>query len=343
MGVGRCGGKIRWLGLAASCALALLLSAAGLASGSDIRYLRVGTGPPGESYFPMGGLIASAISNPPGSRPCERGGSCGVPGLIAVATATGGSVANVEAIRDGRIDVALVEADVALWAALGTGPFKGPAIGNLRSVANLYPSQLHLVARRDSHIQSLRDLKGKRVSLGEVGSGTLLHARQVIAAFNLKESDLKTQFLHSALAADAMQAGTLDAFFVVDRAPVPSVAELARRQPITLVPIAGEGADRLRKNDPLLAPSSIAGGLYAGVDEDVPTLEVGISLVAAAELPDGLVLGITRALWNPATTTVLAESLSQGAQIKLTAALTGLGVPLHHGASRFYLDNNITQ
>lgn len=309
----------------------------------DLRYLKIGTGPPGESYFPVGGLIASVISNPPGSPPCERGGSCGVPNLIAVATVTSGSLANIEAIRDGRLDMALVQADVAMWAALGTPPFRGRAAGNLRAIANLYPSQIHLVARPDAHIQSLLDLKGKRVSLGEVDSGTLLHARQIIAAWNIKESEIKVQFLRSALAADAMSAGTLDAFFVIDRAPVPSVAELAKRQPIRLVPIAGDGAEKLQKADPLLTPSIIAGGLYEGAPDDVATLQLGISLVAAAELPDDLAWSITKALWHPTATTILAESLSQGTQVKLSTALSGLGVPLHPGAARFYRENKIAQ
>ncbi len=324
-------------------AVLLIPSASGLVRADDLRYLRVGTGPPAESYFPIGGLIAGAISNPPGAPSCERGGSCGVPDLIAVATATGGSVANIEAIRDGRLDIALVQADVAMWAAQGTGPFRGRAVDNLRSIANLYPSQFHLVARPEARIQNPGDLKGKRVSLGEAGSGTLLHARQMIAAWNIRESDIKVRFLRSALAADAMSAGSLDAFFVIDRAPVPAVGELAKRQPIRLVPIAGEGAEKLKKSNPLLIPSIIAGGLYDGTSDDVPTLQLGISLVAAAELPDDLVWGITKALWHPATTAILAESLSQGTQIRLATALSDLGVPLHPGAARFYRENQVAR
>lgn len=342
MGVGhdRDSWRKSWRGPVLACVVGTLLSSAWAA---DLRYLTIGTGPPGESYFPMGGLIASAISNPPGSRPCDRGGSCGVPNLIAVASATTGSVANLEAIRDGRLDIAIVQSDVAMWACQGIGPFQGRPASNLRSIANLYPNQLHLVARADARIRSPRDLKGKRVSFGEMGSGTLLHARQVIAAWSVKENEIKAQFMRSALAADAMLAGNLDAFFVVDRAPIPSVAELAKRLPIALVPISGDGADRLKRSDTLLLSSEIAGGLYEGVPDDVATLEVGVSLVASADLSEALVLGITRALWNPTTTAMLAESLSQGTRVKLATALVSLGAPLHPGASRFYTDNNVAQ
>lgn len=329
-------------GFAGICLLlALLLSLGSIAAAAEVRYLRIGTGPPGESYFPVGGMIASTLSNPPGGPPCERGGSCGVPNLIAVASATSGSVANIEAIRDGRLDVALVQSDVALWATRGTAPFQGQAVNSLRSIANLYPSQIHLVARPEAHIQSPSDLKGKLVSLGAAGSGTLLHARQLLAAWKIREGDLKPRFLRSALAADAMTAGALDAFFVIDRAPVPALAELARRLPIQLVPIDGEAAERLMKANPSLAPSKIAGGLYDGIPGDIRTVQIDISLVAAANLSDDLVEGLTRALWHPGTTAMLAESLSQASQIRLSGALSGLGAPLHPGAERYYREKQL--
>src|ERR1700761_4795064 len=146
------------------------------ASGDEARYLRVGTGPPGETQFPLGSLIASAISAPPGL-PCNHSGACGVPGLIAVATATAGSEANVEVMAEGRLDAALMEADVPLFA--------GKRAETVRGIANLGLEQMHLVVLRDGPIRALRDLKGKRVSLGEEGSGTHLHAHQLLAALGI--------------------------------------------------------------------------------------------------------------------------------------------------------------
>lgn len=311
------------------------------AEADELRYLRIGTGPPGESYFPVGGLLAGALSKPPGTPPCEKGGSCGVPNLIAAASVTAGTLANIEAIRDGRQDVALVQSDVAAWAASGSPPFQGAPVGVLRSIANLYPAQMHLVARDDAGIGTPADLKGKRVSLGALGTGTLLHARQMLAAWRIRENDVKVQYLRSALAIDAMAAGTVDAFFVVDRAPVPSVVELSRRLPIHLVALAGDGAERFKKANPMLAPSHIPGGIYEGAPWDVATLEVGISLVTAADLPDDLVESLTRALWHPATIALLSENLSQASRISLSTALSGLGAPLHAGAERYYREKGL--
>ena len=330
----------QWLGwrcIAPIAALCAVFFATDPTLGQDIRYLRLGTGPPGENLFPLGGLIAGAISNPPGSRPCDRGGNCGVPGLIAVASATSGSVTNLQAVGTGRMDAALVQADVALWATAGALPFQGHPILNLRAVANLTSVQIHLVARAGINIKTLRDLKGRRVSLGEKGSGTLVHSRQLLAALGLKETDVKAQYLRSALAADAMQTGSLDAFFAIDGAPMPSVVELARALPITLVPIAGDLADRLKRENALLSSATIEGGTYDGVTNDVSTLQVGVSLVVAAELSDNLVYGITKALWQPGTVQLLTENQPQ-TLAKLDTATLGLGVPLHPGAARYYAE-----
>jgi TRAP transporter TAXI family solute receptor len=331
------------IGIALFVLIFVCLVGAGPLGAESLRYLRVGTGPPGESYFPIGGLIASAISNPPGSPACERGGSCGVPNVIAAASATNGSVSNAEGIGDGSMDAALMQADVAMWASQGAPPFQGRPIANLRSVVNLYTNQMHLVAMPGAHIASPRDLKGKRVSLGAKGSGTLVHARQMLAAWNLKESDVKAEFMPSAIAADAMLAGRLDAFFVVDGAPVPSIVELAKALPITLVPITGNGAEKLRQADLLVGPATIGGGVYAGVGQDVATLQVGVILAISAALPDDLVYGITKALWNPHTAVLLREEAPQAALITPSTALIDLGASLHPGALRFYKETGLLQ
>src|SRR5438477_2474530 len=116
----------------------------------DITFFRILTGGTVGTYFPIGGLIANAISNPPGSRPCNDGGSCGVPGLVATSVASNGSVANAAAIGAGSAQSGFVQSDVAFWAYTGTGVYDGrPKIDILRAIANLYPESFQLVVRRD--------------------------------------------------------------------------------------------------------------------------------------------------------------------------------------------------
>lgn len=308
-------------------ALGLGLTIALTASGQEARYLRVGTGPPGENHFSLGSLIASAISAPPGL-PCNHNGGCGVAGLIAVASATAGSEANLELLADGKLDAALVEADTPIPA--------GRKPDQIRAIANLSLDQMQLVVLKDGPIRSLRDLKGKRLSLGEEGSGTHLHAHQLLTALGLKDNDVKEDNLRSALAADAMLAGKLDAFFVMDAAPVPTIAELAKIKPIRLIGVTGPAVEKMRKSDPLLEPGRIPAGTYIGIDLDVPTIAVGLTFLVSAKLSDDLVYGVTKSLWQPETQQVLNEARRGGLPISEAGAQTGLGVALHPGAQRFY-------
>lgn len=331
-------GKVSWLGL-----VFMVWLASPPAWADSLRYLQIGTGPPGETHFPLGGLISSAISNPPGLRPCGKGGNCGVPGLIAMASATNGSVVNVQEIAAGRLDMAVVQADIALMAYQGEGPFDGAPLRGLRSVARIGADQLQVVVRRDGPIKSIHDLKGKRVSLGEKGSGTLIHARQLLAAYGLKESDLKVDYMRSALAADAMVAGKLDGFIVMDGAPSPAVAELADSLPITLLPITGPAMEKLRQGNTLLHIMDVPANSYPGQDQPVPSLSVAVTLVASAKLSDDLVLGICKALWSPTSQQLLSDHQTTPDPMALGSALNGMALPLHPGAQRFYFDKGVIE
>jgi TRAP transporter TAXI family solute receptor len=315
-----------------------------VAQAADIRFFQLGTGPTGETRFPIGGLIANALSNPPGSRECEKGGSCGVPGMVAVAKSTGGSIANVEAIGAKRLDAALVQADIAYWAYHGSGIYKAKgAVQNLRGIAMLYPESMHLVARKDAKIKSVRDLKGKRVSFGEKDSGSLVHGRMLLTAYGVAENQVKLSFLKPGPAADAMANGQLDAMLVVDAYPVPTVAELAKTTAIDLVPISGPEAEKILAQMPFFQVGSIPAALYEGVHDANLTLDVGVALVTGAEQPDALIYDITKALWQPSTQKLLAEANSRGRLIKLDAkAIARMGIQLHGGASSYYFDAGMT-
>src|SRR5918994_2090621 len=183
-----------------AAALVVLCGAAttGLATAQEMRFFRIGTGGVAGTYYPIGGLIADIISHPPGARPCDKGGSCGVPGLVAIAQSSNGSVANVNAIESGALGSGFVQSDVAYWAHTGTGIFEGEGpIENLRAIASLYLESIQIVARKDADIETVRDLEGKRVSLDEPGSGTLVDARIILEAYGLTEDDLQAEYIKS--------------------------------------------------------------------------------------------------------------------------------------------------
>lgn len=188
-------------------------------AGDDaLTVLRVGTGGTGETYFPVVSLIVQSISEHRDNE--DRGQAQGVKGLFAVAQISNGSIANVHGMRRGHLDAALAQADVVYWAYHGMVVFGGQARQeNLRAIAHLYPESLHLVARRDSGITRVEDLRGRRVSLDEPGAGTILDARFILENYGLKESDLKRVYLKPHFAVQAVEKGELDAFFCVRTLP----------------------------------------------------------------------------------------------------------------------------
>jgi TRAP transporter TAXI family solute receptor len=315
----------------------LTILVATLARADEPRFFRIGTAGTTGTYFQIGGILASAISSPPGSPNCQRGGNCGVPGLIAVAQATQGSVENVDLIGHQQLESALVQADIASWAYHGTAIFKSKgAITNLRAIAALFPESIHLVVPKDSPINSLRDLKGKRVGLGEKESGTLADARIVLEAAGLTERDLKPDYSRLSEAASGLSAKTLDAFFLVGGYPIPAVAELAVATPIRLVPISDEGFDKLKKRYPFFTRTTIPADAYPGLDADTSTVGLNALWIAAADVPDQVVYEITKSLWNEPTRKFLATRHVMGRRIALEHALDGLDIPLHPGAERYY-------
>lgn len=328
---------------AAGLALATMVTT-GSAAAQDMTFFRIATGGTAGTYFPIGGLIANAISSPPGSRACEEGGSCGVPGLVATAVASNGSVANINGIGAGSIESGFSQSDVAYWAHTGTGVFADQGkVESVRAIANLYPESIHLVARADSGIASVADLKGKKVSLDEPGSGTLVDARIILESYGLAEEDIEAEFLKPNQAADLMRDGNMDAFFFVGGFPAGAISELATSMEITLVPIAGAERDAILEEYRFFAQHTVPGGTYQGVDEDTETVSVGAQWVTSAQQPEELIYQITKALWNDNTRKLLDSGHAKGKEITKETALDGIGVPLHPGAERFYKESGLMQ
>ena len=307
----------------------------------DITFFRIATGGTAGTYFPIGGLIANAISNPPGSRTCADGGSCGVPGVVATAVASNGSVANVSAVASGSAQSGFTQSDVAYWAFNASGIYEGrPKVDVLRAIANLYPESFHLVARKGAGIKTIKDLKGKRISLDEPGSGTLVDARLILAAYGLTEKDVKAEYLKAQQAADKLKDNALDAFFSVSGWPLGAIAELAATTGIDLVPIDGPEAENLVKAYSFFATDEIPDGAYKGVN-GVKTVSVNAIWATSSKQPEPLIYGITAALWNPSTRRLLDSGHAKGKVIKLETATQGLGIPLHAGAEKFYKEKGL--
>ncbi len=307
----------------------------------DFRIFRILTGATVGVYFPIGGLIANAISRPPGSQACNEGGPCGVPGLVATTEASTGSVANISAIAAGGAESAFVQSDIAYWAYTGTGIYKDrPRVDTLRAIASLYPETIHLVARRGAGIRSVTDLRGKRVSLDEPGSGTLADARMILAAYGLNEGDLQASYIPAQRAADRFRDGSLDAFFNVSGWPASVIVDLATNVGINLVPIAGPEAAKLIAKSKFLVTNEVPPDVYKDVSS-VKTIGVQALWITSSRQPEDLIYKITSALWAPATRRLLDSGPAKGRDIQLDTALVGIGIPLHPGAEKFYKEKDL--
>ena len=327
----------RRVGLVAAAALAAaIILPAPMAATQEMTFFTIGTGGTGATYYPLGGVIANAVSNPPGSRPCDEGGSCGVPGLIAVAQSSRGSVNNVNGIQSGLFDSGFSQSDVAYWAHTGTGVFDGQEpMADLRAIAALYPEHIHLVARADAGIETVADLAGRRVSLDEPGSGTYVDALLILDAYGLSEEDIVAEYLKPGPAGDAIRNGQLDAYFIVAGYPTGAVVELASAVDVTLVPIAGAEAESMVTQYGFFSIDEIPDGTYDGIDA-TQTLAVGAQWITSAGADEDLIYGITQALWNDNTRRLLDVGHAKGASVTSDTALDGIGIPLHPGAERFY-------
>ena len=316
--------------------LVLTGSFVGKAISNELTFFTIGTGGTSYTYYPVGGMIANAISKPPGSRECGKGGSCGVDGLIASAVSSRGSVDNVNAIISGLRNSGFAQSDVAYWAYTGTGTMDGkePA-KDLRTIAALFQEHIHLVALKKSNINSVKDLKGKRVSLDEPGSGTYVDAKLILESNGLSTNDVKAEALKGKAATDALRNGKVDAIFVVAGFPTGAIVELASAVDIKLVPIDGAGAKALTSKYGFFSESPIPSGTYEGGDA-VNTVAVGAQWFTSAKEDTNLIYKITKALWNKESRKLMDVGHAKGKTITPDTALSGVGVPLHPGAEKFY-------
>ena len=310
-----------------------------VAQAQEMKFFRVGTGSAGGTYFPIGGIIANAISNPPGSRPCEKGGNCGVPGLVAIAQSTNASAHNCTAVQAGQLEAGLTGAATLYQAYNGVGKFKGKKKGDLRVIANLYPEDLHLVLPKGRKIAGMKALKGKRVGIFQAGSGTQIAVEIFLKEFGMTRSDITPAELNTAQSAERLADGQIDAFFVAGGTPLGGVVQLDSTKGMELHSFSGDEIKIMNKALPYYVPSVIKAGTYENLKYDVETVAVNGILITNAKQSEELIYGITKALWSKTARKLLDNGHSKGKVIRAETALKGinaLGVPLHPGAAKFY-------
>lgn len=310
------------------------------AQGESPRLFRIGTGGLSGVYYPIGKLIAQGITGTRDSLSGDPGGRSGVHGYVGVAQSSGGSVANVRALAAGEIEAGLVQADVASWAYRGEGVFGGnESVNVVRALASLYPEELQIVTRRDANIRSVDDFRGKRISIDEIGSGSLAVMRTVLETHGMSEADFSPVYLKPELTIERIKSGELHGFVVMAGAPMEAVDRVAEVG-LFFVPLASDMMQRIHARCRYLVPGEIPAGVYPGVPA-TPTLQVHALLVVHAAMPDELAYRVTASLWNESTVSALERGHPLGKSISLATALHGLSIPLHPGAERYYREKGM--
>jgi TRAP transporter TAXI family solute receptor len=336
--------KKRFLLFFVTVALALTMVFAGT-SFAGKKFFAIATGGTGGTYYPLGGVLAQALSNK-------------VPDIIVTAQSGNASVANCNLIREHQIESAFVQNNVAFAAYTGTAQFDGKPVKNLRGIASLYPETIQIVARADAGIKSVRDLKGKRLVPGDRGSGTEVDTLNVLTAFGLTYKDFAgVDWLGFSGASQRLKDRQADVTFVTAGWPTAAITELSTTSDITLVPIEEKMIKKLVKRFPFYAKVVIPAGTYRGVDKDVPTITTTAQWVVDANVPQEVVYRLTKALWEsgkfvlrkkggkaavaPSGAAIMAKAHAKGKDVTLDTALDGMAIPLHPGAAKFYREKGL--
>jgi uncharacterized protein len=277
-------------------------------------------------YYPAGGAICRVVNR-------NRSQS----GVHCVMESTEGSIANIEALRAGELDMAIVQSDWQFHAYEGDGPFAGAGPDrDLRAVLSLHAEPFTLVAREDSGIRTVADLRGKRVNIGNPGSGQRATTEALMATNGWAMADFaQVSELPSDQQAAALAGGRVDAIVFTVGHPSGEIYDATESTPARIVPIAGPTVDRLIASYPYYAKATIPGGVYRGNDRPIPTLGVRATLVTSADTPDDLVYLVVKSVFenlgefkglHPALANLDPQEMAK-------AALTA---PLHPGAERYY-------
>jgi len=299
--------------------------ATGTAATAQEKFITIGTGGQTGVYFVVGQSICRLVN---------RGSADH--GLKCTAPSTGGSIANINAIKAGDMDMGVAQSDWQFHAYNGTSKFEGDKFDNLRAVFSVHGEPFNVIARKDSGIKSFDDLKGKRVNIGNPGSGQRATMEVVMDAkgWTLDDFALASE-LKPAEQAAALGDNKVDAIIYTVGHPNGSIQEAVSTIDAELVPVTGAAIDKLIADNPYYAAASIPGGMYKGTDETVNTFGVKATFVTSADVDEDTIYQVVKAVFDnfdrfkrlhPAFENLTEEEMISG----------GLSAPLHPGAEKYY-------
>jgi len=289
-------------------------------------FITIGTGGVTGVYYPTGGAICRVLNRTRKEH-----------GIRCTAQSTGGSVYNLNTIRAGEIDVGIAQSDWQYHAYNGTGRFKdqGPN-KNLRSVFSVHAEPVTIVARADAGIRTLGDLKGRRVNIGNPGSGIRVTWDKMEATLGWRRSDLKLAAeLKSAELSKALCDDKIDAFVTIVGHPSGSMQETMSSCVAVLVQVGGAAVDNLVKEFPYYGYAEIPGGFYPNNPTDVKTFGVGATVVTSVQVPERTIYFLVKSVFdNFRSFRKLHPAYRNLSEVEMTRRF--LTAPLHDGARKYF-------
>lgn len=318
--------QLGWLMAGAALAVLLITGCTGAAQQADRSVVRLITGLPGAGFNPLGRALATAFST-------------SMPEVAFEILESGGSVANVDALQQGRADVGLAFADVAYIGYSGRLDGTAGPLDELRGIAVLQLTPVHILVRDDAPCDSMAELSGARVALGPAGSGTALTAQLLLETHGLATSDVQAERLPFTEAAARMRRGTLDAAFVVAGYPAEAVAATMGAG-ARLIEITGDQIATIRHAYPFLRAALIPARTYRGQEQPVQTVGVDTLLICRAGLDEDLVYELTKRFFEAIPALAADVSAMRTMDLDRTPATP---IPLHDGAARFYRERELSR
>lgn len=284
------------------------------------------TGGTAGTYYPFGGAMAQIFNK--------------TANVNVTAQATGASIENLRLVNKKDAELAMVQSDMMDYAFNGKEAFK-EKLTDIRGIAILYPEIIQVVVRSDSNINTIADLKGKKVGVGAPGSGTEANFRQLLDAYGMDNKSISPQFLSFSESADQFKDKHIDAFIVTAGIPNSAIMDIAAQHSIRIINIPDDALAKLTQKYPFLAPVTIPPNTYKGQAEAVKTVAVMATLIVNSQVKEDVVYNITKSLFENQAD--LGKAHAKGKELKLETATKGMSIPLHPGAAKYFKEKGIVK
>ncbi|HOB11571.1 MAG TPA: TAXI family TRAP transporter solute-binding subunit [Syntrophomonadaceae bacterium] len=288
---------------------------------AQTQYINIATGGTAGTYYPLGGAMAEILKD-------------SIPGVNATAEATNASVANVNLLNGGSVQLAFIQNDVSYYADKGEELFQDNQVTGLRALCTLYPETVQMITLKSSGIKSVADMKGKRIAVGAAGSGVEANARQILLANGITYDDIQVQYLSFAEAANGLKDGNIDAGFITAGFPTAAIQDIAAQHDVVLIPVDDATADKLMAQYPFYTKITIPAGTYPKQEADVQSLAVKAMLVTTEDMDEQLAYDIVKAIYSNLDKLKAAHSV--GELINKETAKEGISIPMHPGAEKYF-------